>query len=96
MTAAPITAQPAAPITQPTTPPITAPPQDAAVLDAIAWTLAVSPDWSADELTVIADLIGTVRPHPGELLDPDAPDWVGQLAAYRLQLTHRNSVLTGH
>ncbi len=86
MTAAPITAQPAAPITQPTTPPITAPPQDAAVLDAIAWTLAVSPDWSADELTVIADLIGTVRPHPGEL-DPDAPDWVGQLAAYRLQLT---------
>ena len=72
-----------------------APPQDAAVLDAIAWTLAVSPDWSADELTVIADLIGTVRPHPGEL-DPDAPDWVGQLAAYRLQLTHRNGVLTGH
>jgi len=48
VTAAPITAQPAA--------------QDAAVLDAIAWTLAVSPDWSADELTVIADLIGTVRP----------------------------------
>ncbi len=95
MTAAPITAQPAAPITQPTTPPITAPPQDAAVLDAIAWTLAVSPDWSADELTVIADLIGTVRPHPGEL-DPDAPDWVGQLAAYRLQLTHRHGVLTGH
>jgi len=80
----------AAPITQRTTPPITAPPLDAAVLDAIAWTLAVSPDWSADELTVIADLIGTVRPHPGEL-DPDAPDWVGQLAAYRLQLTHRTS-----
>jgi hypothetical protein len=80
MTAAPITAQPSAP------------PQDAAVLDAIAWTLAVSPDWSADELTVIADLIGTVRPHPGELLDPDAPDWVGQLAAYHLQLTaHRTS-----
>jgi len=83
----------AAPVTQPTAAraaPITAPPQDAAVLDAIAWTLAVSPDWSADELTVIADLIGTVRPHPGEL-DPDAPDWVGQLAAYRQQLTHRTS-----
>jgi len=78
VTAAPITAQPAAP------------PLDAAVLDAIAWTLAVSPDWSADELTVIADLIGTVRPHPGEL-DPDAPDWVGQLAAYRLHLTSRTS-----
>ena len=50
----------------------------------------MSPDRSADELTAIADLIGTVRPHPGEL-DPDAPDWVGQLAAYRLQLTHRSS-----
>ncbi len=80
MTAAPITAQSAAQ------------PQDAAVLDAIAWTLAASRDWSADELTVIADLIGTVRPHPGELLDPDAPDWFGQLAAYHLQLTaHRTS-----
>ncbi len=89
----------AAPITQPTAAPTAAqpaaPPLDTAVLDAIAWTLAVSPDWSADELTVIADLIGTVRPHPGEL-DPDAPDWVGQLAAYRLQFTHRTSVLTGH
>ncbi len=82
MTAAPITAQPAAPVA--------APPQDRAVLDAIAWTLAVSPDWSADELTVIADLIGTVRPHPGEL-DPDAPNWAGQLAAYRLQLTHHTN-----
>lgn len=80
----------AAPITPPTTPPITAAPLDAAVLDAIAWTLAVSRDWSADELTVIADLIGTVRPHPGEL-DPDAPDWVGQLAAYCLHLTSRTS-----
>ena len=74
---------------QPTAP-VAAPSKDTAVLDAIAWTLAVSPDWSADELTVIADLIGTVRPHPGEL-NPDAPDWVGQLAAYRLQLTHRTS-----
>ncbi len=86
MTAAPITQPTAAPITQPTA----APPLDTAVLDAIAWTLAVSPDWSADELTVIADRIGTVRPHPGEL-DPDAPDWVGQLAAYRLHLTSRSS-----
>ncbi len=83
MTAAPITAQPSAP------------PQDAAVLDAIAWTLAVSPDWSADELTVIADLIGTVRPHPGELLDPDDPEWFGQLAAYRLQLTARRTSSEG-
>ena len=87
MTAAPITAPPAAP---PAAPRQDAAVRDAAVLDAIAWTLAVSPDWSADELTAIADLIGTVRPHPGEL-DPDAPDWVGQLAAYRLQLTHRSS-----
>jgi len=62
VTAAPITTQPAAP-------PHDAAVLDAAVLDAIAWTLAVSPDWSAEKLAVIADLIGTVRPHPGEL-DP--------------------------
>jgi len=37
---------------------------DAAVIDAIAWRLASSADWSADELTDIADLIGTASPHP--------------------------------
>ena len=62
---------------------------DAAVLDAIAWRLACSPDWSADELTDIADLIGTVRPHPG-LLDPDAADELraAQLERYHHSLTH--------
>ena len=61
---------------------------DAAVLDAIAWRLACSADWSADELTDIADLIGTVRPHPA-LLDPDADAELRavQLDRYQRSLT---------
>ncbi len=62
---------------------------DAAVIDAIAWRLASSADWSADELSDIADLIGTVRPHPG-LLDPDTDDEqrAAQLHRYHHSLTH--------
>ncbi len=60
---------------------------DTAVIDAIAWRLARSPDWSADELTDIADLIGTVRPHPGDL-DHDTTDRAAQLDRYHHRLTH--------
>ncbi len=62
---------------------------DAAVIDAIAWRLASSTDWSADELSDIADLIGTASPHPG-LLDLDTDDELraAQLQRYHHSLTH--------
>lgn len=45
---------------------------DRAVVDAIAAYLGTQPSWSgADCLEVISDAIGTVRPHPGNYLDPD-------------------------
>lgn len=43
---------------------------DRVVVDKIAALLGTSPDWNADHLTRIADLIGTVRPHPGGHEDP--------------------------
>lgn len=77
----------------PVPPAVDQPVTDAAVLDAIAWLLASSPDWSADELSEVADLIGNVRPHPG-LIDPDADPYTraAKLAAYHHRLTNeRNS-----
>jgi hypothetical protein len=62
---------------------------DAAVIDAIAWRLASSTDWSADELSDIADLIGTVRPHPGRAgPDTDDEQRAAQLHRYHHSLTH--------
>ena len=40
------------------------PSADSAVINAVAYLLAESTEWNGDELGVIADLIGTVRPHP--------------------------------
>ena len=76
----------------PIPPPVDEPVTAAAVLDAIAALLANSPDWSADELSGIADLIGNVRPHPG-LIDPDAdPDTrAAKLAAYHHRLTNERN-----
>lgn len=67
----------------------TADASDATVIDAIAWRLASSTDWTADELSDIADLIGTASPHPG-LLDPDTDDELraAQLQRYHHRLTH--------
>lgn len=41
---------------------------DTDVVDAIATYLGTQAEWSgADALEVIADLVGTVRPHPGDV-----------------------------
>lgn len=62
---------------------------DAAVIDAIAWRLASSADWSADELSDIADLIGTASPHPGRAgPDTDDEQRAAQLHRYHHRLTH--------
>lgn len=39
---------------------------DERALDAIATLLGTSPDWSADTLEDIADVVGQMRPHPGD------------------------------
>lgn len=36
------------------------------VIDAIATMLGTSPEWSSEYLEDIANLIGVVRPHPGD------------------------------
>ena len=48
---------------------------DTDVVDAIATYLGTSQEWSGAEcLEVIAELIATVRPHPGDIDDEDYPD----------------------
>lgn len=39
---------------------------DTDVIDAVTELLRNAPDWGADHLEGIADLIGEVRPHPGD------------------------------
>jgi hypothetical protein len=39
---------------------------DQGVVDAIATMLGTAERWSADELETIGNLIGQVRPHPGD------------------------------
>lgn len=51
-------------------------PTDQQVLDAIATLLGTSRAWNADTLTDIANLIGQVRPHPG-----DAPNYADDFHA---------------
>lgn len=52
---------------------------DTAIVDAIAAYLGTQESWSgADALDVIADLIGRVRPHPGQV---HAEDYADEFAA---------------
>lgn len=57
---------------------------DTRAVDAIATYLGTREAWSAaDAVEVIADIIGTVRPHPGHVWDTDdLPTGQGYLQAF--------------
>lgn len=45
-------------------------PSDQQVVAGIAMILGTAPEWSAEQLEQIADLVGVVRPHPGDYQEP--------------------------